>query len=180
MTTTRSVTNNWLLLALVSAVSFGGAVLYAVIRDADSPVFLLYFVVTAAAVAGIAFWWFGSNPPRLAAPGWAYLGVIALLILGGTFLGMLPGTRAIASWLTIGVCFTVYGVLERSTAITVTGAATLAAAVVGYVVDPDRLGLVLELTTGAVFAAGASWLWRSRPAPRPAGATGGSPRTSTS
>lgn len=67
---TPSVIHNWLLLALVSIVSFGGAVLYVLIPDPDSPVFLGYFVVMAALVAGVAFWWFGRRPPRLTAPGW--------------------------------------------------------------------------------------------------------------
>ena len=161
MTPSRSSSNNWLLLALVSVVSFGGAVLYALVDDPGSPVFLLYFVGTAAAVAGAAFWWFGAHPPRLTAPGWAYLGVIALLLLGGTFLGMLPGTRAIASWLTIGVCFTLYGLLERSAVIVGTGALTGLAALTAYLVDLEALGLVLEVTTGVLFAVGAVLLRRS-------------------
>ncbi|GAA4391794.1 hypothetical protein [Brevibacterium pityocampae] len=71
---TGSERNNWLLLALVALVSFGGAVLYAVVDDPDSPIYLAYFVVMAAAVAGIAFWWFGAHPPRLSGPRWGTSG----------------------------------------------------------------------------------------------------------
>lgn len=152
---TGSVRNNWLLLALVALVSFGGAVLYAVIDDPDSPIYLGYFVVMAAAVAGVAFWWFGAHPPRLSGPRWGYIVVVALLIVGGTLLGMIPGTRAIASWLTIGSCFLLYGLLERSAAIAATGAATAVAAIIAYTLDLARLGLVLEIITGVLFALGA-------------------------
>ncbi|QCP06323.1 hypothetical protein [Brevibacterium sp. CS2] len=132
---TGSERNNWLLLALVALVSFGGAVLYAVVDDPDSPIYLAYFVVMAAAVAGVAFWWFGAHPPRLSEPRWGYLGVVVLLIAGGTLLRIVPGTRAIASWLTIGACFVLYGLLERS------------AAVAAYALDLAQLGLVLEIVT---------------------------------
>lgn len=40
MTTSPSASNNRLLLALVALVSFGGAVLYAVVGDPDSPIYL--------------------------------------------------------------------------------------------------------------------------------------------
>lgn len=158
MTTSPSASNNWLLLALVALVSFGGAVLYAVVGDPDSPIYLGYFVVMAAAVAGIAFWWFGAHPPRLSGPRWGYIGVVVLLIAGGTVLGMIPGTRAIASWLMIGACFVLYGLLERSAAIVVSGAVTLVAAFAANAMDLDRLGLVLEIVTGFVFAVGAGVL----------------------
>ncbi|MEV0983377.1 hypothetical protein AB0I45_03360 [Brevibacterium sp. NPDC049920] len=157
---TGSERNNWLLLALVALVSFGGAVLYAVVDDPDSPIYLAYFVVMAAAVAGVAFWWFGAHPPRLSGPRWGYLGVVVLLIAGGTLLGMVPGTRAIASWLTIGACFVLYGLLERSAAIAATGGATLIAAVAAHALDLAQLGLVLEIVTGIVFTAGAAVVGR--------------------
>lgn len=76
-----------------------------------------------------------------------YLGVVVLLIAGGTLLGMVPGTRAIASWLTIGACFVLDGLLERSAAIAATGGATLIAAVAAYALDLAQLGLVLEIVT---------------------------------
>lgn len=151
----KSASNNWFLLALVAAVSFGGAVLYAVVDDPDSPVFVGYFVVMAALVAGLSFWWFGKNPPRLSGPRWGYILVVVLLLAGGTLLGMIPGTRAIASWLVIGVCFALYGLLERSVPIVAVGVATLIAAVAAYVMDLENMGLILELVTGALFTIGA-------------------------
>lgn len=155
MASERSLAHNWLLLALVSLVSFGGAVLYLLVGNQNSPVFLIYFVVAASLIAGVAFWWFGKHPPRMAAPGWMYLGVVLTLIVGGTFLSMIPGTRAVASWLTLAVCFALYGFLERSTVIVSAGLITCAATVAVYLAGPAQLGLILETVTGGVFAVAA-------------------------
>lgn len=168
-----SVRNNWLLLALVSAVSFGGALLYLMVGDENSPVFLIYFAVTAAVVAGVALWWYGRRPPRRSGPAAAYIGLIVLMLAGGVVLGMVPGTRAIASWLTIGVVFTLFGLLQRSAVIAGAGVVTGLTAVAVYLLEPARLGLILELATGVVFAVAAVLIRRdpagsdtAGPAPR--------------
>jgi len=155
----RRVENNWALLAAVSAVSFGGAVIYALAGEASAAI-PVYFVAASLAVAAFAYAWFRRHPPAVRAPAWAYVAVAIGLEVGALLGGSIESSRAVGAWVAVGVAFVVYGALERSSLISVTGAGAAALAIGGYLSQVRALGVLLEVATGVVFGLAA---WRLKP-----------------
>lgn len=77
----------------------------------------------------------------------------------------LPGANsghAVGAWIAVGLGFVVYGALERSADISVAGAFSAAAGLLGIAVELPNLSIWLELVTAVIFASAAVKL-RNRP-----------------
>ena len=153
--------HNWALLAAVSVVSFGGAIVYGVAGDRSAAI-PVYFVAASVAVGAFSYAWFRRYPPALRAPGWCYIAVVLALEIGAYLGGSIDDSRAVGAWIAVGLAFVAYGVLERSALISLTGGLAALLAVAGLWSGAPALGLLLELGTGSVFGLAA---WRLRGAP---------------
>lgn len=153
--------NNWVLLAAVGIVSFGGALIYAIVGE-NSIFIKAYFIAGSALVAGFSSWWFAKNPPAMISPAWQYYALIAFLMIGATITGGIENSRSIGAWITVGISFIIYGILERNRHISFTGLLSSGVAIALYVCNIPNLGIVLEIITGLIFLLSALLLKHSK------------------